>query len=273
MQASFKGSAVHSSQFTSAANYIGKKAVVVGTCTSGHDIAQDFFDHGIDVTMYQRSSTYVVAAKAVVGMLSATYRDGYPLELADTYSTSLPHAVHRLLAQRVVPAIAQNIGKDILDGLAKVGFKTNLGPHGTGAVSLFYERGGGYYMDTGTCQHIINGDIKIKNGCSIQGFTENGLIFSDGTELQADIIVFATGFGDHLDAMREACGDEVASKVGSVWGMDNEGQLQGVWRHCGHDGLWFAMGAMALSRFHSLHLAMQIKAIEEGILNKADVVI
>ncbi|OJA11572.1 hypothetical protein AZE42_07112 [Rhizopogon vesiculosus] len=34
-KASFKGSAVHSSQFTSAANYIGKKAVVIGTCTSG----------------------------------------------------------------------------------------------------------------------------------------------------------------------------------------------------------------------------------------------
>ena|SRR5882757_2636125 len=55
-------------------------------------------------------------------------------------------------------------------------------------------------------------------------------------------LTLAHSFGDHLDAMREACGDEVASKVGPVWGMDNEGQLQGVWRHCGHDGLWFAMG-------------------------------
>ncbi|OAX32563.1 FAD/NAD(P)-binding domain-containing protein [Rhizopogon vinicolor AM-OR11-026] len=253
-KASFEGSTVHSSQFTSAANYIGKKAVVVGACSSGHDIAQDFFDHGIDVTI-------------------AVYREGFPIELADTCSTSLPHAVLRRLSQRIVPAMARVIDKDILDGLAKVGFKTNLGPHGTGLASLFYERGGGSYIDTGTCQHIINGDIKIKNDSAIEGFTEDGLRFSDGTELHADIIVFATGFGDHLDAMREACGDEVASKVGPVWGMDNEGQLQGVWRHCGHDGLWFAMGHMALSRFHSLHLAMQIKAIEEGILNKADVVI
>ncbi|OAX33329.1 FAD/NAD(P)-binding domain-containing protein [Rhizopogon vinicolor AM-OR11-026] len=272
-KASFKGSAVHSSQFTSAANYIGKKAVVVGACTSGHDIAQDFFDHGIDVTMYQRSSTFVVTVKAVAGVLNATYRDGFPVELADTYSASLPHAVVRRLCQRIVPLIAQTTDKDILDGLAKVGFKTNLGPHGTGGVTLFYGRVGGHYIDTGTCQHIINGDIKIKNGSAIEGFTENGLRFSDGTELHADIIVFATGFGDHLDAVREACGDEVVSKVGAVWGMDNEGQLQGVWRHCGHDGLWFAIGHMALSRFHSLHLAMQIKAIEEGILNKADVVI
>ncbi|OJA11568.1 hypothetical protein AZE42_07114 [Rhizopogon vesiculosus] len=68
-KASFKGSAVHSSQFTSAANYIGKKAVVVGACTSGHDIAQDFFNHDFDVTMYQRSSTFVITAQTVAKIL------------------------------------------------------------------------------------------------------------------------------------------------------------------------------------------------------------
>jgi NADH dehydrogenase FAD-containing subunit len=47
--------------------------------------------------------------------------------------------------------------------------------------------------DTGTSQHIINGDIKIKNGSAIKSFTENGISFADGTELQADIIIFATG--------------------------------------------------------------------------------
>jgi hypothetical protein len=46
--------------------------------------------------------------------------------------------------------------------------------------------------------------------------------------------------------MRGICGDEVASKVGPVWGTDKEGQLQGVWRHSGHDGLWFAMGMCVL---------------------------
>jgi hypothetical protein len=80
--------------------------------------------------------------------------------------------------------------------------------------------------------------------------------------------------GDKLDSMREICGDEVASKVGAVWGMDEEGQLQGVWRHSGHDGLWFGMGMcvfllwalqltafwagnLQVSRFHSIHLAMR----------------
>jgi NADH dehydrogenase FAD-containing subunit len=48
--------------------------------------------------------------------------------------------------------------------------------------------------DTGTSQHIINGDIKIKHGSAIRSFTENGISFADGTELQADIIIFATGY-------------------------------------------------------------------------------
>ncbi|OAX32561.1 FAD/NAD(P)-binding domain-containing protein, partial [Rhizopogon vinicolor AM-OR11-026] len=272
-KANFKGSAMHSTQFTSAAHYIGKKVVVVGACNSGHDIAQDFFDHGIDVTMYQRSSTFVVTAKAVAVMLSGTYREGFPLDLADIYNTSLPTAVLRRLYQRIVPAIADTIDKETLDGLAKVGFKTNLGLYGTGLLPLFFERGGGYYIDTGTSQHIINGDIKLKNGSAIECFTENGLKFADGTELHADIVIFATGSGDLLNPMRGICGDEVASKVNEVWGVDKEGQLQGVWRHCGHDGLWFGMGNMAITRFHSIHLAMQIKAIEEGILNKADIAI
>ncbi|KAH7925619.1 FAD/NAD(P)-binding domain-containing protein [Leucogyrophana mollusca] len=271
-KADYKGTAVHSSEFTSAANYIGKKAIVVGACNSGHDIAQDFHNHGVDITMYQRSSTFVVSVKAVAAMLGAFYQEGFPTDLADVLNTSLPNAVVRQLHKRMVPDVANTTDKEILDGLAKVGFKTNLGPYEAGIIPLLYERAGGYYMDTGTSKHIINGTIKIKNGSSIEQFTEKGLKFADGTELHADVIVFATGYGDPRDSMREVCGPEVAAKVGQVWGMDDEGQVPGVWRDCGHEGLWFGIGNLALSRFHSLHLAMQIKAIEEGILNKSEVV-
>ncbi|KAG2097524.1 uncharacterized protein F5147DRAFT_583538 [Suillus discolor] len=272
-KASFKGTAVHSSDFKSAADHIGKKAIVVGCCNSAHDIAQDFCSHGVDDTMYQRSSTFVTSQESVATMLGVVYNDDLPTELADTYNTSLPWAVVRRLQQRMVPMVAETTDKAILDGLAQVGFKTNLGIHGAGLLSLYLERGGGYYVDTGASKSIIDGDIKIKNGSAIESFTENGLRFSDGTELQADMIVFATGYGDPRDSMREVCGDEVASKITRVWGLDEEGQTAGVWRYCGHDGLWFANGDFALLRFHSLHLAVQIKAIEEGILNKADIAI
>lgn len=97
----------------------------------------------------------------------------------------------------------------LLDGLAKAGFKTNLGLHGTGAYQLLLLRGGGIYIgqslmkavvsiltpvtDVGTSKHIVNGDIKVKSGSAIERFTETGLKFEDGTELEADIVVIATG--------------------------------------------------------------------------------
>ncbi|KIJ06743.1 hypothetical protein PAXINDRAFT_91548, partial [Paxillus involutus ATCC 200175] len=269
----FKGEIVHSAQFTSAENYIGKKAVVVGACNSGHDVAQDFFNYGVDITMYQRSSTFVVSATAAAELFGAYFKDGFPTDLADIYSSSLPNAVLRRINQRTVPYTAQTTDKSvaILDGLAKVGFKTNLGAYGAGVIPALYERSGGFYMDTGTSQHIINGDIKIKSGGSIERLTETGLKFADGSELEADIIVFATGYGDPRDSMRAICGPEVADKVLPIWCLDGEGESSGVWRNCGHDGLWFGVGNLALSRFHSLHLTMQIAAIEGGMFKRSEV--
>ena len=67
----FKGDRLcHSSQFKGAnSESQGKKAIVVGCCNSGHDIAQDFFEHGYDVTIVQRSSTYVMSSKAGLDVL------------------------------------------------------------------------------------------------------------------------------------------------------------------------------------------------------------
>ncbi|KAG1901989.1 uncharacterized protein F5891DRAFT_1218974 [Suillus fuscotomentosus] len=271
-KASFKGSAVHSSEFKSAADHIGKKAIVVGCCNSAHDIAQDFCSHGVDITMYQRSSTFVISKESLATMLGVVYNDDFPTELADTYNTSLPWAVVRRLHQRMVPIVAETTDKAILDGLAKVGFQ-DQSRHTWSRSYVPFPGAWWWLLHTGASKSIIDGNIKIKNGSAIESFTENGLRFADGTELQADIIVFATGYGDPRDFMREVCGDEVASKITRIWGLDEEGQSAGVLKYCGHDGLWFANGGFALLRFHNLHLAMQIKAIEEGILNKADIVI
>jgi hypothetical protein len=51
----------------------------------------------------------------------------------------------------------------------------------------------GRVQDTGTSDHIVNGDIKVKSGSAIEKFTERGLKFADGSELDADLVVFATG--------------------------------------------------------------------------------
>lgn len=61
----FKGDRlVHSSQFTAPRkNVKGKNVVIVGCCNSGHDIARDYYDHGYNVTIVQRSSTLVLTSE------------------------------------------------------------------------------------------------------------------------------------------------------------------------------------------------------------------
>ncbi|KAH7928861.1 FAD/NAD(P)-binding domain-containing protein [Leucogyrophana mollusca] len=266
----FRGSVVHSSSFKSADEYIGRTAVVVGAGNSAHDIAHDFFNHGVDVTMVQRSSTYVISSKANAASLGGTYNDQFPVELADLYGAAFPFAVLKLILQYVVPGVANTVDRQMIEGLERVGFKTNLGLYGAGLIPLALERGGGFYIDTGASQRVIDGDIKIKNGVAIERFTEHGLRFVDGTELTADVVVFATGFGDPRDIVREVCGPEVVQKVKPMWGLDGEGELRGTWRESGCEGLWFGLGNLAMSRFHSTHLALQIKAIEEGILRREE---
>jgi len=265
-QDAFKGKVYHSSAFKTAREFVGKKAVIIGSCNSGHDIAQDFTRHGIDVTMYQRSPTYVVSAKAIAGLLGGIYKEGTNLEHADRVNASLTYTVTKLLHQRITPYFAQGVDKGILDGLNKVGFKTYLGPEDAGIFPLLLTRGGGYYIDTGGSQEIIDGKIKLKSGSAIKSFNENGLVFEDGSTLHADVIVFATGYGNAVDLVKAICGSQVADQLLPVWGLDQEGELNSVWKGSGHEGLWIGIGNLAMCRFYSGVLALQIKANLEGIL-------
>jgi len=49
------------------------------------------------------------------------------------------------------------------------------------------------YIDTGASKLIADGKIKLKTDSVIKSFTESGLVFENGTELAADVVVFATG--------------------------------------------------------------------------------
>lgn len=238
---------------------------MVGACNSGHDIAQDFTKHGVDVTIYQRSSTYVVSVKSIAELLGGVYKEGTNIDYADRINASFTYTVNKLLHKRITPYLAEVIDKDILDGLKKVGFKTNLGPENAGIFPLLFARSGGYYIDVGGSQEIIDGKIKLKTGSAIKSFNENGLEFEDGSNLDADVVVFATGYGKATDAVKAVCGAEVADKLLPVWGLDQEGELNSVWKTSGHEGLWIGIGNLAMCRFYSSVLALQIKANLEGI--------
>jgi len=241
----------------------------VGACTSGHDIARDLCEHGVDVTMFQRSSTYVMSVKHGVKRVfgGLYYEGGPPPDVADRVNASFPNYLQKPIHKRIVVDIA-NDDRETLEGLSRVGFRLNTGIEGTGFILLVWQKASGYYFDVGASQLIIDGKIKIKNDAQIARFTPKSLEFDDGSTLDADAVVFATGYGDARGPMRKILGPEVGAQLKPIWGLDAEGEIQGVWRDIGVPRVWCMMGNFALCRFHSKHIALQIKAIEEGIFDE-----
>ncbi|MCJ1228591.1 hypothetical protein MMC12_005252 [Toensbergia leucococca] len=181
--------------------------------------------------------------------------------------------------------------KDLLTGLEKAGFKLDHGPDDAGispspiidyVANIFtertqigffmkyFQRGGGYYIDVGASQLIIDGKIKIKQGQEISEVKPRSLLFADGTELPADEVVFATGYQNMRGTASKIFGNELGDRVKDVWGFDDEGELRTMWRRTGHPGFWFFGGNLALCRYFSRMLALQIKALEEGVMKYDD---
>ncbi|RAK95502.1 flavin-containing monooxygenase [Aspergillus ibericus CBS 121593] len=263
---SFQGDRIcHSSEFPGAnPNSQGKKAVVVGACNSGHDIAQDYYEKGYNVTIVQRSSTCVISSEAIVdiGLKGLYEEDGPPNEDADLYLWSIPSELFK--AQQIKVTRLQN-QKDqaTLEGLERAGFRVDRGPNDAGLLLKYMQRGGGYYIDVGASQLIAAGKIQVKQGQEITEILPHGLRFADGTELAADEIVLATGYQNMSTQARIIFGDEGA-KVNDVWGFDERGEMR-MWRRTGHPGLWLMGGNLALGRYYSRLLALQIKALELGV--------
>ncbi|KAL9044858.1 MAG: hypothetical protein Q9214_002033 [Letrouitia sp. 1 TL-2023] len=215
---SFKGDALrHSSQFKGAQvlpKGETRRAIVVGCCNSGHDIAQDFYEHGYDVTIVQRSSTYVMSSENGIDvLLGGLYDEGGPeTEDADILFMSIPNAMLKRMHQDATAEISRR-DEPTLKGLEKAGFKLDSGPDDAGFFMKYFQRGGGYYIDVGCSQLIVDGKIKVKQGQEIEEVKPNGLLFTDGQLLEADEIIFATGYDNMRGTARKIFGDELADKV------------------------------------------------------------
>ena len=256
----YTGTLVHSSAYTGDEELAGTRALIVGAGNSAHDVAQDLHRRGIAVTMIQRSSTYVISQKTNFDLtIGRLYReDGLPLEDADLLGASFPYS---LALERAVGLTQEMARRDraMLDGLARAGYAHDLGIEGGGGLSKILHGPGGYYIDVGCAQLIIDGEIGITH-TGVARFTEDGVEFVDGTREAYDLIVLATGYTTMHDAAGELLGTGVADRCDPVWGLDQEGEIRGIWRPTGHPGLWFMGGPLYIARFHSRFLALQLHA-------------
>ncbi|KAI6115926.1 hypothetical protein F5141DRAFT_1212525 [Pisolithus sp. B1] len=224
----FKGQVLHSSQHKLATDHLGKKVVVVAHVHQPPIFVQT------TLTTVLRSSTYVMSMKNGIPIfLGPTYSENGPsADFGDRLYLSFPNAIVKLLHQRVIKVIAE-ADKDILDGLRRVGFKLNMGEDGPGIIQLAMKKLGGYYVDDGASQKIIDGKIKLKADGHIARFTPTGLLFEDGSTLDADVVVFATGYGDAREAYLQLLPAHLHSAVQPIWGLNEEGELNSVSRELG----------------------------------------
>lgn len=267
-QEKFKGKIVHSSQHTTGKAYEGQNAIVVGSCNSGHDIAQDFYEQGAKATIVQRSTTCIINSE--LGLKVTTrglYEEGGPkVETADIFFQSFPIHVLNLLMQQQYRETCE-IEKDLHKSVTDVGFKMDSGYGGTGLFGKYFRRGGGYYIDVGASKLIAEKEIAIKQGSEIERFTEDGVVFADGTKIDnLAIVVLATGYSNMKETARRIFGDSVADRLNPVWGLDNEGEFKTMWRDSGHPNFWYMGGNLAMSRYFSKRLVLRIIAQERGFI-------
>jgi lactate dehydrogenase-like 2-hydroxyacid dehydrogenase len=262
-QQGFRGPILHSDAYTEGHAWRGKRALVLGTGNSGHDVAQDLRGAGAHVTMIQRSPTYVVSLREAQAVYSI-YTEGLPIEDCDLLAIAMPMPV-LTDAYRLATAASERADAALLDGLQGVGFRLEQSD-GTGFQMMYLRRGGGYYFNVGCSDLIINGGIGLLQYDTIDRMVPEGVRLKDGTTLPADLLVAATGYLNQQDMVRHLLGDAVADRIGPVWGFDEGGELANMWKRTPQPGLWFTAGSLAQCRIWSRYLALQIKATEMGLI-------
>lgn len=262
----FKGEVMHSGWYETGHKWEGKKALVIGTGNSGHDVAQDLHACGVDTSMVQRSSTHIVSLSEAQRVYMI-YAEGPSIDDCDLLATSFPFPVLKV-AYKKATKMSKEIDKPLLDRLAARGFKLNDGVDDCGFQMSYLQRGGGYYFDVGCSGLIADGEIGVIQYDDIETFTPEGAKMKDGSTVAANLIVMATGYKMQQETVRQFMGDEIADRNGPVWGFNDVGELQNMWCRTPQPGLWFTAGSLAQCRIFSKFLALQIKALEEGLITQ-----
>ncbi len=278
-QAVFKGQQQHSSEHPGPDEYKGKKVVVIGANNSAHDISGALAEAGVDVTMVQRSSTHIVRSDSLMEIgLGALYSEdavnsGMTTKKADMIFASLPY---KIMHEFQIPLYEQMKERDadFYADLEKAGFMLDWGDDNSGLFMKYLRRGSGYYIDVGACQLIIDGTIKLISNVDVDALDETGVLLSDGQHLDADLIVYATGYGSMNGWVEDLIDKKTADKVGKVWGLGSdttkdpgpwEGEQRNMWKPTPQEALWLHGGNLHQSRHYSQYLSLQLKARMEGL--------
>jgi putative flavoprotein involved in K+ transport len=275
----FAGEIMHSGDYRTGQSYAGKNAIVIGANTSAHDMCADLWRHRAQATMIQRAPTTVVRWQTLMDLgFSALYseqalREGITTEIADHLFASVPYAVMPVEQRRIWAEIKRR-DADFYAALTKAGFLIDFGEDESGLMMKALRRAAGYYIEVGASDLIIKGEIKVRSGVEVAEIRERSVVLSDGSELPADLIIFATGYHSLNTTAARLISPEVGAKLGPCWGLGSgtkgdpgpwEGELRNMWKPTAQEALWLHGGNLHLSRYYSKYVALQIKARQAEI--------
>ena len=272
---SFKGVQYHSSDHPGGEDMTGRRCVVIGSNNSAHDVCVDLWENdAASVTMIQRSPTIVVRAETMRNLSSdIPYAQKHiPTETADLLDAVTPFRL-RTDIQRAGTSYIRSLDAQFYDKLERSGFRLSHGEDESGFFMAYWRRASGYYIDVGGSELIIEGEVGLRTG-EMAAIEPDGVRMKGGELIPADLIVYATGYRPMSEWAATLISPEVEARIGPCWGLGSgargdpgpwEGELRNMWKPTSQPNLWFQGGNLAQSRFHSLHLALQIKARMEGL--------
>jgi hypothetical protein len=198
-------------------------------------------------------------------MVYNVYNEGVPVDDVDLMTAALPYPVlvdtYQFMTRR-----HRELDRELIARLNRAGFETYYGRDDTGFHMMYLRGEGGYYINVGCSDLIADGKVGVLQARDCEGFVPEGLRLRSGETVPCDLVVLATGFKNMQEGVRKLVGDEIADRLGPIWGFDEDHQMRNMWRRTAQDNLWIMGGALIDARLHSRFLAIEIKAALEGIL-------
>ncbi len=175
----FQGTIIHSVEYKTGGDYVGKRVLVIGSGNSGAEIAADLAECGAESVAISIRTPPAIVPRDFLGT---------------------PTQIFGILMSRLPPRFADRVGSILarlaLGDLRRYGIKAPAWLPFTSKRTPI--------IDVGFIKQVKSGNVKVRP--TIASFRPAGVVYHDGQEESLDAVIAATGFTTGLDQLLEIFG-------------------------------------------------------------------